>query len=220
MYPTTKELVDGSTVEALTSLEEAQQDALREEAIAAVERYCRQSFLQEGTEEDPVERILDGSGSRALYLPKRLITLTDLDAGVTGLAVGDVVLSERRDRLVIADEPSGSTWATRAIAEMTGTRDPIFPSGLAGVRIVGVWGWEAVPAEVTTALRFDMEDRALAGVHKLADTVQSARALGVASVRQGNLSIDLGGRQPTVSLRVRRALSGLRWSTGGSGALA
>ena len=89
------------------------------------------------------------------------------------------------------------------------------------MRVTGVWGWagDEYPEAISTALRFDMEDRALANAHALSDTVRSARALGLAGVNQGGLSIELGNGEPAVSTRVRRLLKDYRWS-GGVGALA
>lgn len=223
MYPTTAELVAASTVSELTDLEEAQQDALRQEAIDAIEGVCRQSFLQEGTEGEPVERIIDGPGSRELYLPKRLIELTKLATSGSALTASDVVLSEAGDRLHVPSERDGGTWATRAIAEATGRVDPIFPHGPGSVTVTGVWGWAEVPSAIVTALRLDMEDRALATGHALAESVRSTRALGVSGIDQGGLSVQLRNREPGVSARVRRVLrtgndgAGYIWHRWGGG---
>lgn len=207
-YPTTAELVAASTVEALTGLEEAQQDAQRAEAIAAVEGFCHQSFESEGTEGEPATRTLDGTGARELYLPKRLSQLMDLTVTGGAFTETDVVLSDQGDRLHLPDETAGATWATRAIAEATGYREIVFPAGNGTVTVKGVWGWADAeyPAAITTALRWDMEDRALANAHALSETVRSARALGLSGVDQGGLSIALDGHEPQVSVRVARLL--------------
>ncbi len=205
-YPSTADLVAASTVAELTGLEGAQQDALRQEAIDAIEGACRQSFLQEGSKEEPVQRIADGSGSRALYLPKRLIELTELLVPDGGLTASNIVLSEAGDRLHIPAESDGSSWATRVIAEATGRTDPVFPDGYGAVAVTGVWGWEEVPSAIVTAIRYDMEDRALANQHALAESVRSTRALGVSGIDQGGLSVQLRAREPGVSARVRRVL--------------
>jgi hypothetical protein len=220
-YPTTAELAAGSTVKELTDLEPEQQDALLAEAIQAIERHCRQSFTADGTVEDPVTVTLDGDGGTQVYLPRRLAKLTDLSVSDGGLSVSDVTLSARHDRLHITPEPGASSWATRAIAEATGTVRLLFPAGAGTVEVSGVWGWpdEDYPDAVTTALRLDMEDRALASAHPLSETVRSARALGLGSIAQGALSLDLSDSEPEISTRVRRALRGLRWDIP-SGALA
>lgn len=222
MYPSTEELVAASSLSELTSLEAPQQDALRTEAIGAIERHCRQAFLQEGTEEDPVTKVIDGNGGEVLYLPARLAELTEFGVSTGALTASDVALSEKRDRLHLAPESAGSTWATRVIAEARDLDRAVFPAGPGTVEITGVWGWPEAdyPAAVTTALRFHMEDRALTEAHKFADTVRSAKALGVDSIQQGNLSLGLGGQEKAVSTRVRRELADLRWPTAGTGALA
>lgn len=206
MYPSTAELVAASTVTEFTGLTEAQQDALRQEAIDVIEGVCRQGFEQEGSEAEPVERIIDGPGSRELYLPKRLIELSTLEVPGGGLTASDVVLSEAGDRLHVAPESSGSSWATRAVAEMTGRTDPVFPDGPGSVTVTGVWGWAEVPSAIVTAIRLDMEDRAMANQHALAESVRSTRALGVSGIDQGGLSVSLRAREPGVSARVRRVL--------------
>lgn len=213
-YPSTAEIVADSTTAALTDLEPTAQEALREEAITAIEGYCGQSFTAEGTEDEPAERILDGQGGDVLYLPQRLASLSSLLVPGGALSAADVVLSDDHDRLSIAPEAEGgSTWVTRAYADARGTRALCFPVGNAGVKVDGVWGWadDEVPGAVATALRFDMEDRALANAHALAETARSARALGLTGVDQGGLSIGIGAREPEVSTRVARLLSDLVW---------
>jgi hypothetical protein len=218
MYPSTAELVAASSVAELTGLEEAQQDALREEAILAVEAHCKQSFEQEGKPGELVERIIDGSGADTIYLPKRLVELDTLSVVGGSLLTDDVALSEKRDRLHVIREGDGGTWATRAVAAIEG-RQPTtgFPAGPGAVTISGVWGWadDELPAAVKTALRLDMEDRALAGSNALAESMRSARALGSKRVQQGGLSVDLSGGEPAVSNRVERVLStaGLVWES-------
>jgi hypothetical protein len=54
-----------------------------------------------------------------------------------------------------------------------------------------------------------MEDKALAGANHLAETVRSARALGLTSVSQGRLSINLGAMEVELSVRARRILKDL-----------
>lgn len=206
MYPTTAELVAASTVSELTGLTEAQQDALRQEAIDVIEGVCHQDFLQEGTKAEPVARVIDGPGARELYLPKRLVELTALEVPGGALTITDVTLSEDHARLHVTPESDGSTWATRAVAEMTGRTEPVFPDGPGTVTVTGVWGWEEVPSAIATAIRLDMEDRALANQHALAESVRSSRALGVSGIDQGGLSVQLRAREPGVSARVRRVL--------------
>ena len=223
MYPSTEELVTSSTVSKLTDLTPEQQDALRAEAIGAVERYCRQRFVAIGTEEEPSTVDIDGSGSSELYLPSRLAVLTDLNVSDGSLSVDDVGLNADRDRLNVRSDGSQDTWITRALARERGLpTERVFPLGTGEVEVTGVWGWpdDEFPDDVTTALRFHMEDRALTEAHKLAETVRAARALGVTGVQQGGLSIELGAGEPEISTRVRRLLRDLRWDGGPVGALA
>ncbi len=223
MYPTTAELVAASTVAALTDLETAQQDALRQEAILTVEGHCAQSFEAEGTEDDPVTKTLDGVGGRTLYLPMRMAKLVSVTPPEgSSLSTGDVTLSDDHDRLAVRSLYGGTNWATQAFAEGYGYRDLRFPSEPASVKVAGVWGWtdDEFPAAIATALRFDMEDRALADAHALSETVRSARALGLTALNQGGLTMQFGQRtgalgavpgEPAVSTRVERLLSGFLW---------
>jgi len=209
MYPSTAELVAASSNAALKGLEGSEQDGLRDEAILAIEGACRQSFTVEGTKEEPVTRKVDGTGGDLLYLPKRLVELVSLEVPGGTISADDVELSELRGRLSLPDPRSGTTWLTQAFAEARGLESLAFPSGAAGVEVSGVWGWadDEVPAAVAVALRYDMEDRAVANAHALADTVRSAKGLGVSGLSQGGLSMQLDGREAAVSTRVRRVLA-------------
>lgn len=212
MYPSTSDLVAASTVDALTALTGPQQDALRTAAITAVETHCGQRFISEGTEADPIVKRVDGSGSNTLYLPVRLSLLSAVLA--TDASLGGVTVSDDRMRLTIGGNGHGGSWVDRAYADLRGHREIGFPSGVDNIKISGVWGWtdEEYTAEldaVTTALRMDMEDKALAGANYLADTVRASRALGVSNVSQGRLSINLAAVEPDLSVRAQRQLADL-----------
>lgn len=207
MYPSTADLVAASTVTALTGLTEPQQDALRDAAIAAVETYCRQRFITEGTDEEPVTKRMDGTGTEVLYLPARLVSLDSVrvSGSEIGVSTSDVVVGDDRDRLSLPGDLGGGTWADRALAEAEGHTRPVFPAGSDNIQVAGVWGWTDDEytdqlAAITTGLRYFMEDQALAGAHALGDTVKASRALGLGSVNQGRLSVDLG---PEVALTAR-----------------
>lgn len=202
-YPSAAELVAASDVQVLIDLEPDRQEGLRLDAISAIEAYCKQSFTPEGTEEEPVTYYADGSGSDVLWLPKRLASLSSATVNGNALQVGDLQV-ESGQRLVLRAN-DGGTWADRALADVW-TRQ--FKVGAQNVAITGVWGWSAeeFPDAVKTALRFDMEDNALAGAHALADTVHAARKLGVQQISQGNLNLALSTRAPRLSSRVRRLL--------------
>lgn len=218
-YPTTAELVDASSVDELVELVPEQQDGLRTEAILAVEGHCNQSFTPEGTDDDPVTKTIDSPGGRVLYLPKRLSSLSALAISGSAITTSDVALDDEHARLNVIDRRSGGSWLTRAEAEMEWP-DLSFPQGSGTAAVSGIWGWSDVEyaarlSGVSTALRYDMEDRALANAHALADTVRSAKALGLAGVSQGNLSLELDGRESGLSLRVQRLLTGLVWENAG-----
>ena len=226
MYPSTANLVDGSIVSQLTELTSTQQDALRAASITAVENYCRQSFTAVGSTNSPVSKKVDGSGSDTLYLPERLAELvafavTESDSGY-GIEASDVSISDDRSRLSVGASVIGTTWADRALADVEGGRNPIFPSGVDNIVVTGVWGWTSAEyaaelSAVTTAIRYDMEDKALAGANHLAETVRSARALGLTSVSQGRLSINLGAMEVDLSVRAQRLLKDLVFeSVGGA----
>lgn len=215
-YPSTATLVTASTVAELSSLTSDQQDALRTEAIIAVEGHAQQSFTQEGNTGSPVTKTLDGPGGDALPLPKRLASLSELAVACSSLNAAGVVLGDDHDRLTISRTGAGTTWLTRAQADIEGHRDRGFLYGQGNITISGVWGWTdaeytAQLAAVTTALRYDMEDRAVANAHALATTVRSARGLGLDDVSQGNLNMTLGAEEPAVSARVQRVLIDLVW---------
>jgi hypothetical protein len=230
-YPPTADLVALSSDANLTGLDAAAQGVLRASAINAIERWTGQRFLAEGTALAPVELSLDGTGSRTLYLPRRLAQLVDVTIFGSWLTASDVRISAEGDRLSISPaNVAGGTWLDRAMADMTfGEAPASFGDGPDNVRISGVWGWTADEwlaatadgldgpgplAAIARAILLDMEDRApdAGAENPLAATVDQARSLGVSSISQGNLSLTLGpGGEPVVSERVQRELQGLRW---------
>lgn len=222
-YPTTAELVGGSSVEELTGLSSEEQDALRASAIAAVENFCRQSFAT--AQSDTIA--LDGNDLQTLYLPRRLQQLTSIAFNDTDVETDGFALNMARNRLSIREVGSWGTWADKALAELDGVPRTEFPIGNSNVVITGVWGWtddeyDAELGAVTVALRWDMEDQARVEASKLSSLVETARAQGLASISQGSLSADLSRRAPTISQRVKRVLAGrtpsgekLRWPRAG-----
>lgn len=222
MYPTTAELVAASTDEALLASTPAQQDALRAAAIVAVERFCRQSFEAEGTEAAPAVLTVPGAGIDEIRLPRRVAILSSVTADGYVLNEADYRLGTGGQSLKLTSIIGGS-WLTR-VRRIPGDGGPAFRAG-ADVVVAGVFGW--TDAEwaagtldaVATAIRFDMEDQAEADANKLAQTVRSARALGVENVSQGGLSMALRPGEPGISVRAQRRLLALRW-VGPVGALA
>lgn len=219
MYPSTADLVAASTVEALTGLTTPQKNALRDAAIQAVESFCGQQFTAEGTIGSPVTRRVDGTGTDTLYLPARISDLVSVTATNGDLSVESVQISDDRQRLTITGL-TGTTWADRAFADFRGFPEPVFPAGADNIEVSGVWGWtddeySTYLTAVSTALRFDMEDKALAGGHALGDTVRASRALGLGAVNQGRVSIDLSGQEPMLSVRARQQLRSLVFNHAG-----
>lgn len=209
-YPSTEELVDGSVNEILTGLTEKQQDALRDAAIVAVEAYTGQSFQPLGTSLAPVAKVIAGTGVSELYLPARLEELVELSVLGGAVTDSDASLSEEHDRLYLQRRGT-STWVERALAE---TRELTFPRGHDTVTISGVWGWSECPDAVVQALRFDMEDAASAGSAELAPSLQAWRKLGLDSMAQGPLSVQLSGRPMVLSPRAADMLDagGMVWA--------
>lgn len=221
-YPSTAELVAASSNDSLEALTEPEQDALRAAAIRAVEAFCRQTFVAEGTELDPVMRSLDGSGADRLYLPKRLAVLTDLSIdGAIWNVDSDVVLAEDGTHIAMVSPAVSGSWVTN-VRRRVGDPGPIFYSGAHNVIVGGVWGWTddeweaGTLAPVATAIRFDMEDQAEGDANALASTIRSYRNLGVEAIEQGGLSAALRPGESTISRRAQRELIGgpvnLRWT--------
>lgn len=209
-YPSTADLVADSEVTELTSLSAVEQDALREMAIQAVERFCGQSFtLYEGS------LTVDGSGARELFAPRRIETLTDLEVKGTSIDLTDVLVSPEGDRLHF--EQYATSYAVAAMREhWHDTRT--FRAGSGTVILTGTFGWSVVPQAVVLAIRIEMEDQAQADANKLAGTVAAFRRLGLRNIAQGNLRADIGNPSD-LSPRSAKLLAKYVW-TGPGGYLA
>lgn len=210
MYPTREELVAASSNEHLEALDAAQQDALRSDAITMVEAYTGQSFEAEGTAEAPVTRVVAGTGARELYLPRRIEKITALSVPGASLAASDVEIGENSDRIFLT-RTGTSSWVDRALSE---TQERVFPRGQDMVTVTGVWGWTDCPDAVASALRFDMEDAASASSADFAPSLQAWRKLGMSSMSQGPLNIQLENRPMTLSPRAADMLdaAGMVWA--------
>lgn len=203
MYPTADELIAASTVTELIELTPDQQEGMRQAAVTAIEAHCNQSF------EPVVEtRIVDGTRKRKLYLPKRLEELTSVSVG--GAVLSSVELAEDGDFIELPPGV-GLGYYEQTLREVSGERWYGFDGQLS---ITGTWGWTLVPDPVKTALRLDMEEQALADTHELSSTITSYRKLGVASISQGNLRMQLGD-EIMLSPRVQRQLARYVWAPPG-----
>ena len=210
-YPTTAELVSESQVTELTGLEFAQQEALRTAAIVAVESFCGQQFL-----DFPAETVLIASGGGyEIYLPKRLRTLTSI-AGFDSdaLELDAITVDPEGDRLVFHRNVVGVGYYEQALYDVSGgDYSTAFPQGT--LEVTGDWGWESAPDAVATALRWDMEEQALADANALSPTVHAVRRMGLGNIGQGSLRAELV-TPPSVSPRVNRVLQDYLWhGTGG-----
>lgn len=202
-YPTAAELVAESTVDELVQLTADQQEGLRQAAILAVEEFTRQKF------EPVVEtRALRGTRKRQLYLPKRLEALTTIS--VSGAALSGVVVSEDGDYIELP-LTAGLGYYEQAYAEVSGEDFRGFDGRL---EITGTWGWTDVPEPVKLALRYDMEEQALADANQLSSTIAAYRKLGVRAISQGNLRVQIGD-EVVLSPRVQRQLSRYMWAAVG-----
>lgn len=213
-YMDRADLVAASSVAALTDAATADQDAWRTAAIAAVETYCRQSFVEEDA-----TIALDGNGGKRLPLSRRLAVLSDLsvnaDSFPTSLALADVALTDRHDALFIKpDATSGGTWATRVMRE---GRPAVFPDGFGTVEVTGTWGWldtespAAITNPVNVAILREMEDQALAKNHGLAETIRANARLGLRNVSDGRVNATMELPDIVLSVESQGLLEDLIW---------
>jgi hypothetical protein len=213
-YPTTAELVEGSSSSELQALTAEQQDALRASAIVAVEAHCGQSFTQLGSIAEPHTIRVDGTGSNRLWLPQRLSSLLGLAASGASFSEADAVVDRDRQRLVVgADAYPARNYYEKAMEAISGAQGWVFPEGALNVAIAGIWGWtdeeyEDELAAVTAAIRLDMEEAAAGDASHLAETVRTARALGISALSQGRLSIELRAGAGSLGSGSRRLLAG------------
>lgn len=188
-YPPVEDVVAGSDVDALTTLPSEDQWSLYESSRLTVEEFCCQTFNY-----DPgTSRNLDGTGTKALYLPLRLDTLTSMVADGSALEVGDVELSANHDRLLVRSAALQANYYTQTIREIEGNLPLAFPYGAGNVTVGGNWGWSEFPEAVLRAIRRDMEDTALADQNALSHSIRAFRKLGLRDVSQGNLRADIAG---------------------------
>jgi hypothetical protein len=205
-YPTTAELLSQSNVPELLALDEEAQESLRLAAIVSIETWTGQSFTFSQAETVDVE----SAGGYELYLPRRLVTLTSIAPfGADAMELSAVTVSAQKDKLVFHSRGAGMNYYEQALYEMSGGDYPIgFPA--ATLQITGDWGWETAPDAIQTALRFDMEEQALADSNALSPTVNAVRRLGLSDIGQGSLRATLV-TPPLVSPRVERLLHDYIW---------
>ena len=203
MYPTRAELVAASDNKHLEELTDEQQDGLRVAAISAVENFTRQKFEPVGTENDPVSKVLHGTGADELFLPAHLEQLIAITVrGGASLDLADVAIADEGNRIYLVAKGM-STWLERSLAD---TYSRSFPRGRNTVTVTGVWGWTECPPDVVTAIRYDMEDAASAASNSLAPSIAAWRKMGMESMAQGPLNVQLSGRPTVLSPRAADVL--------------
>lgn len=187
-YPPTEDLVAASSVPELSALTSDQQDALRASAIRAVEEYTQQQFV-------PYTGVItvESPGGGELWLPRRLRSLTSAYAsGSDPYELDALRIAPDGYRLVWIDNVVGVGYYEQALMEVSGHDYPTKFPHASTIYVDGDWGWDGVPDDVVQAIRFDMEDQALADANALSATVHVARKLGLESIDQGNLRMQLG----------------------------
>lgn len=208
-YPTTAALVAASSVPELTSLNSAQQDALRASSIAAIEEYTGQRF-----EPYTETKRVDGSGTAEIFLPARLESFTAVSVSGIAVPVADLYVEPTNlDRLAWTGA-IGSNYYSRALADVDPATLHTFPYEAGSVEITGTWGWTNTPQNVITAIRYDMEDQARADANTLSSTMQVFRKLGMRDISQGNLRATMTQSPPTVTPRAASLLDGFLWMGG------
>jgi hypothetical protein len=204
-YPTRADVVAGSSQDELTSLDAAQQDALYDAAIQAIEEFTGQRFAPEVK-----TVVVDGNGKQELFLPERLEELTAVALGGHLIGLDDVALDVDGTRLY------WSSYVGSGYAAIPWGDSRTFRSGFGNIALTGTWGWTEAPAAIETALRYDMEEQAAADASGLAGSVAAYRRLGLRSAAQGNLRVDLADAPTGLSARAQRVLAPYVWH-GGAG---
>lgn len=206
-YPSFAELVAESSIDALSTLPDEDQEVLYLAARYAIEEYTGQSFDYNAAE----TRVLDGPGGRKLRLPWRLETLTTLVVSNSALTEDDVTLTSEHDALLVSADAGVQTYYQRAMMEVQGWPSLGFTPGVGTVSLTGDWGWASFPQAIRTALRLDMEDQALADTNALGESIRAFRALGLRNVQQGNLTAQVLATN-SLSDRVVRLVTPYCWT--------
>lgn len=205
-YPSADDLVVATNIDELINLTPEEQDQLRRASIAAVEEFTNQSFVPLAD----TELTVDGTGTKTLFLPKRLETLTELTVTGSGLTATDVNLASNGDKITVSAMAGIGNYYEKVMRDFDGNRPLRFTYGVGTVQILGDWGWADCPQDVADAILLDMEDQALADANQLSDTIRAARVLGLRDISQGNLraAIDF---TPALSRQVQRLLLPYIW---------
>lgn len=125
--------IDDKYLEVLMTLSKAMVDSL-----------CWQSFDKIGTVESPVEEKVNGTGHDTVFMPKRLVTLVKVKLYV------DFDRFDEYDASLFVVKPKYVSWSMFAedVYNPRAFNTSYFVKGNANVGLVGVWGWETVPAPI------------------------------------------------------------------------
>ena len=184
-YPTLAQITESAP--ELATLTPEQRQALYLTSIASIEKFCGQSFAGTTTKAVDVQSVR----SDVLYLPERLI---ELDAIVPYLGdpaeLSAIARTHDGARLVWKKDTVGVGYYEQALQEISGYSYPtMFPDGW--VTVAGTWGWEDSPAAIDIALRQDMIGSVTTEDNALTATVNYMREMGIDSISQGNLNLNL-----------------------------
>jgi hypothetical protein len=120
----------------------------------AIDDYCQRFFWKDGTVGAPVTRTFEACDPYRLDLGARgdLVSVTTLKTDETGDGTFETTWTASDYQLLPFDRPAG--YPAEAVEAIAGRPFPI-RHGRVGrrdrIQIVGVWGWEAVPAVVNQA---------------------------------------------------------------------
>lgn len=132
-YEISHEKVDDTYLEILQDL-----------SYDIINKLCYQDFDQEGTDEAPVVKMIDGDGKDTIFLPKRLIKLIEV-RDYTDFDEWDTYEKELflvKPKYIIWNQ-FGEVTARSLVGE-----PGIFTEGKGNIGIVGIWGWPVVPKPI------------------------------------------------------------------------
>ena len=108
-----------------------------------IDRLCRQSFEEEGSDLSPVEKKVSGSGKDTVFLPKRLVTLKKVRIYSSTTNYTEYEASEFTVKRRFISWNIYSESLTRARFRIEN-----FPLGTYNIGIMGIWGWSTVPEPI------------------------------------------------------------------------
>lgn len=204
-YPSVGALLAESTVDELTGLDAAALDTTRASAIRAIEAYCGQEFVPfDGEMEARAE------GRYEVYMPRRLRSITSITPyGGEAMELDAVRIEMEGKKIRFERSAVGRGYYSQALQEVSGG-DYATGFRVGTLLIDGEWGWATTPQGIERAIRFDMEDQALAEANQLSATTHAFRRMGLNAIGQGSLRAQLV-TPPTLTPRVVREVEPYLW---------